>query len=215
MTALIDLSFRLSRRPRSVPRARSALHAVLADWGAGDELLHIAELVLSELVTNALRVRVPSDRQVGVRIAHSSADGLLRLEVSDAGTGRPEVRHPEDDETQGRGLWIVEALSHRWGVSERVGGIGKTVWSELKAPDLDTAPETREIAAIAVQAGQSVRVWGGWCTIRSVTSERHAAGGLAVVLGLDDGPPLRVPAGEPLAVRVRVPEPRSTPPAVE
>ncbi|ARE74557.1 PAS sensor protein [Streptomyces sp. Sge12] len=215
MTALIDLSFRLTRRPRSVPRARSALHAVLADWGAGDELLHIAELVLSELVTNALRVRGPSDRQVGVRIAHSSADGLLRLEVSDAGTGRPEVRHPEEDDTQGRGLWIVDAVSHRWGVSERLGGIGKTVWSELKAPDLVPAPATREIAAIAVQAGQSVRVWGEWRTIRSVTSERHAAGGLMVVLWLDDGPPLRVPAGEPLAVRVRVPGSHATPPAVE
>ncbi|MFG2989919.1 ATP-binding protein [Streptomyces sp. NPDC048257] len=195
MAALIDLSFRLSRRPRSVPRARSALHAVLADWGACGELLHTAELVLSELVTNALRVRVPSDRQVGVRIAHSSTDGLLRLEVSDAGTGRPEVRHPEADKTKGRGLWVVEALSHRWGVSGRVGGIGKTVWSELKAPDLVPAPVTREIAAIAVQAGQSVRAWGTWRMVRSVRSERHAAGGLAVVLGLDEGPPLRVPAG--------------------
>ncbi|MEU6296463.1 ATP-binding protein [Streptomyces erythrochromogenes] len=201
MTTLNEVAFRLSRRPRSVPRARSALHAVLADWDAGDELLHTAELVLSELVTNALRVRVPSDRQVGVRIAHSSTDGLLRLEVSDAGAGRPVVRHPEPEQTEGRGLWIVEALSHRWGVSGRVGGIGKTVWSELKAPDLVPAPVTREIAAIAVQAGQSVRVWGAWRTVRSIRSERHAAGGLAVVLGLDAGPPLRVAAGEPLAVR--------------
>ncbi|MFF1367003.1 ATP-binding protein [Streptomyces virginiae] len=215
MTTLNEVTFRLSRRPRSVPRARSALCAVLEDWCAGDELLHTAELVLSELVTNALRVRVPSDRQVGVRIAHSSTDGLLRLEVSDAGTGRPEVRHPEGDESEGRGLWIVEALSHRWGVSGRIGGIGKTVWSELKAPDLVPAPATREVAAIAVQAGQSVRIWGSWRTVRSVRSERHTAGGLMVVLGLDDASPLRVPAGEPLAVRVRVSESRATAPAAE
>ncbi|MCJ0871517.1 ATP-binding protein [Streptomyces sp. AP-93] len=203
MAALIDVSFRLSRRPRSAPRARAALHAVLGDWGAGGDLLHTAELVLSELVTNALRVPVPSDRQVGVRIAHSSTDALLRLEVSDAGSGRPEVRRADADETEGRGLWIVEALSLRWGVSPRMGGIGKTVWSELKAPALTPAPATREIAAIAVQAGQSVRAWGTWHTVHGVRAERQATGGLAVVLVLEEGPPLRVPAGEPLAVRAR------------
>ncbi|MCJ1680775.1 ATP-binding protein [Streptomyces sp. APSN-46.1] len=201
MTTYYDVSFRLSRRPRSVGRARAAAHAVLADWGAGEELLGTAALVLSELVTNALRVRVPSDRQVGVRIAYSSADGLLRLEVSDAGSGRPEVRHPEADETEGRGLWLVEALSHRWGVSPRAGGIGKTVWCELKAPDLLPAPRTRELAAIAVRPGQEVRAWGAWRAVRSVSTVRHATGGLAVLLGLDGGPPLRVPAAEPLAVR--------------
>ncbi|GAA3375633.1 hypothetical protein GCM10020367_44180 [Streptomyces sannanensis] len=201
MAALIDVSFRLSRRPRSVPRARAALHAVLADWSAGDDLLHTAELVLSELVTNALRVRAPNDRQIGVRIAYSATGGMLRLEVSDAGSGRPELRRPEADETEGRGLWIVEALSLRWGVSPRAGGIGKTVWSELKAPALTPARATREIAAVAVQAGQSVRARGDWRTVRHVRTERQASGGLTVVLGLDEGPPLRVPAGEPLAVR--------------
>ncbi|MEU5162628.1 ATP-binding protein [Streptomyces sp. NPDC020875] len=201
MAAQIDVHFRLSRRPRSVPRARSALHAVLAGWGAGDELLHTAELVISELVTNALRVRVPKDRQVGVRITHSATEGLLRLEVSDAGAGRPELKVPDDDDPHGRGLSIVEELSHRWGVDQRVGGIGKTVWSELKAPGLVPCPATREIAAIAVRSGQSVRLWGEWRTIRSVRSEQQATGGVVVVLGLADGPPLRVPAHEPLAVR--------------
>ncbi|WP_314244030.1 ATP-binding protein [Streptomyces kutzneri] len=66
--------------------------------------------------------------------------GLLRLEVSDAGAGRPEVRSPGADVEHGRGLQVLDALSHRWGVSDRAGGIGKTVWSELKAPDLVPAP---------------------------------------------------------------------------
>ncbi|MFJ5178861.1 ATP-binding protein [Streptomyces griseoviridis] len=103
-------------------------------------LLESAELVLSELVTNALRVRVPSDRQVGVRIARSLEDGLLRLEVCDAGSGRPEVRARGDEETGGRGLLLVEALAHRWGGEERTAGIGKTVWAELKAPDVVAEP---------------------------------------------------------------------------
>lgn len=201
MAALIDVSFRLSRRPRSAPRARAALHAVLGDWGAGGDLLDTAELVLSELVTNALRVPVPSDRQIGIRIAHSSRDALLRLEVSDAGSGRPEPGRAEADDEHGRGLRVVDALSHRWGVSARAGGIGKTVWSELKAPDLVPTPATKEIAAIAVRAGQQVRVWGAWRVVTTVATVRHAAGGLAVVLQLDEGPPLHVPAAEPLSVR--------------
>ncbi|MFB7393559.1 ATP-binding protein [Streptomyces sp. NPDC056191] len=203
MTTLNEVAFRLSRRPRSAPRARAVLHAVLGDWGAGQDVLEAAELVISELVTNALRVRVPSDRQVGIRIAHSTTDGLLRLEVSDAGDGCPEVREPGDEDTHGRGLQIVDALTHRWGVSPRAGGIGKTVWAELEAPELAPPPKTTEIAAVTVRAGQSVRVWGRWRTVRSVGTERFATGGLAVVLGLDEGPLLRVPAAEPLAVRGR------------
>ncbi|MCY0924120.1 ATP-binding protein [Streptomyces sp. H27-G5] len=182
-------------------RARAALHAVLADWGGGEDILHSAELVLSELVTNALRAPAPSDRQVGVRIAHSSADGLLRLEVSDAGSGRPSLGCPEANDEHGRGLQVVDALSHRWGVSTRACGIGKTVWSELKAPDLVPAPSTREIAAIAVRPGQHVRVWGTWREVRDVRTARHTTGALSIVLGLTEGPPLHLPAAEPVAVR--------------
>ncbi|MFE6635974.1 ATP-binding protein [Streptomyces tendae] len=196
-----EATFRLSRCRQSVPRSRAALHAVLGGWGVSQEVLDSAELVLSELVTNALRVRVPRERQVGVRIARSLTDGVLRLEVSDAGSGRPEVRAPGDDEIGGRGLLLVEALAHRWGVDERVGGIGKTVWVELKAPDLVAEPVGREVAAVMVRPGQRVRAWGEWHAVRTVHTESYAAGGLAVVLGLDEGPALRVHATEPLMVR--------------
>ncbi|MET7320707.1 ATP-binding protein [Streptomyces sp. NPDC005549] len=196
-----EVTFRLSRCRRSVPRSRAALHAVLGGWRVGQEVLESAELVLSELVTNALRVRVPSDRQVGVKIARSLADGLLRLEVSDAGSGRPEVRAPGDEEIGGRGLLLVEALAHRWGVDERAGGIGKTVWAELKAPDIVAEPVGREVAAVMVRPGQRVRAWGAWHAVRTVRTESYAAGGLAIVLGLDEGPALRVHAAEPLTVR--------------
>ncbi|MGY3201334.1 hypothetical protein ACVW19_001849 [Streptomyces sp. TE5632] len=160
-----------------------------------------AELLLSELVTNALRVPVPSDRQIGVRIARSVAEGLLRLEVSDAGGGRPEVREPGEDETGGRGLLLVAALAHRWGYEERTAGIGKTVFAELKAPDIVAEPATRETAAVMVRAGQVVRVRGEWRTVLGVRNDRYAAGGPAVVLELADGTSLRVHAAEPLTVR--------------
>jgi anti-sigma regulatory factor (Ser/Thr protein kinase) len=196
-----EINCRLPRRRTSVPRARAMLHAVLGEWSVAQDALDTAELVLSELVTNALRVPVSSDRQVGVRIARSPEDGLLRLEVSDAGSGRPKVREPSDDETGGRGLLLVEALAHRWGVDERAAGIGKTVWVELKAPDIVAEPVEREVAAVMVRPGQRVRVRGRWRAVRTVRSERYATGGLAVVLGLDEGPALRVSAAEPLAVR--------------
>ncbi|WP_217164012.1 ATP-binding protein [Streptomyces sp. AC512_CC834] len=196
-----DVTFRLPRDRRSVPRARALLHAVLDTWGVGQETLDNAELVLSVLVTNALRVPVPGDRQVGVRIARSVVDGLLRLEVSDAGGGRPEAREPGEDETGGRGLLLVSALAHRWGCEQRAAGIGKTVFAELKAPDIVAEPAAREVAAVMVRAGQQVRVWGAWRAVRGVRVDQYAAGGPVVVLELDNGPALGVHATEPLAVQ--------------
>lgn len=196
-----EVTFRMSRTTRTVPRSRAALHAVLSDWRVGQDVLETAELVLSELVTNALRAKAPWDRQVGVRIVRPVEDGLLRLEVSDAGSGRPEVQQPGDEETCGRGLLLVDALAHRWGVAEREGGIGKTVWAEVKASDIVAEPEGREVAAVTVRVGQYVRVWGRWHAVRTVRTEPFATGGLAVLLGLDDGPALRVRADEPFMVR--------------
>ncbi|MET8243315.1 ATP-binding protein [Streptomyces sp. NPDC005202] len=153
-------------------------------------------------MTNALRVPVPRGRQVGVRIARSVADGLLRLEVSDAGGGRPEVREPGADETRGRGLLLVAALGPPLGHGGTRRRDGKTVFAELKAPDIVAGPAVREVAAVMVRPGQHVRVWGEWRTVLGVRSDQYATGGPAVVLALDEGPALRVHAAEPLAVRV-------------
>ncbi|MEV0885838.1 ATP-binding protein [Streptomyces microflavus] len=203
MAELCEVNVRLVRRRSSVPEARALLRAKLGEWRAGEAPADVGELVLSELVTNALRVAVPGDRMIGVRIMCRERGASLRLEVSDAGGGHPVVRRPGELETGGRGLLLVEALAYRWGVDERSAGIGKTVWAEVVAPG--TVPEPvgaeAEIAASTVRPGQSVRVWGAWCTVRSVRSERYASGGLAVVIGLDDGPGLRMDAAEPLLVR--------------
>ncbi|MFI1950377.1 hypothetical protein ACH437_00705 [Streptomyces xinghaiensis] len=58
-----------------------------------------------------------------------------------------------------------------------------------------------EVAAVTVRAGQCVRVRDGWRSVRAVRGEPYASGGLAVVLTLDEGPALRLPAATPLTVR--------------
>ncbi|WP_329306330.1 ATP-binding protein [Streptomyces sp. NBC_01260] len=201
MSEPCEVMFKLVRCRSSVPRARAVLRAKLGEWRAGHMVAESGELVLSELVTNALRVQVPGDRMVGVRIESREREGLLRLEVSDAGEGRPVVRQPGELDTAGRGLLLVQALAHRWGVDERQAGIGKTVWADLLAPGAAPVLGEADVAAVTLRPGQSVRVWGAWRTVRSVRSERYASGGLFVIVCLDEGPALRLQAGEGVTVR--------------
>ncbi|MEU3701354.1 ATP-binding protein [Streptomyces anulatus] len=143
MGELCEVNFRLVRSRSSVPRARALLRAKLGEWRVGQEAVETAELLLSELVTNAVRVAVPGDRMVGVRIECREHGVWLRLEVSDAGEGRPVVRWPGESETGGRGLLIVDALAFCWGVKERPAGIGKTIWAEIVTPAVVAVPAPR------------------------------------------------------------------------
>lgn len=194
-TDLYEAHCRLPRSRRSVPRARAMVRIALDAWEADPGTADDAELVVAELVTNALRAPAPGDRQVVVRVRRPEPEpdgATVRLEVSDAGEGRPQPRVPASGDEGGYGLLLVDALAHRWGTQDRASGIGKTVWAELRA---EATP------AITVRPGQRVRARGAWRTVLTVRSERYATGGLAVVLGLDEGPALRVPAAESLSVR--------------
>jgi anti-sigma regulatory factor (Ser/Thr protein kinase) len=111
---------------RAVPEARRELRELLRHWGRPGRS-EIAELLTSELVTNAL---VHTDRDA-VLTAVLSPRGL-RVEVRDFVAGRPVVRaQPADDGTHGRGLVLVQSLADAWGV--RPHGVGKSVWFELGA----------------------------------------------------------------------------------
>jgi two-component sensor histidine kinase len=110
----------------SVGAARRLLRQVL---GAGlfavdDATVDTAELITSELVTNAVRyARHRLDVAIDV-----SAD-RLRVGVSDDSVAMPTLGRPDLESPSGRGLLIVEALSDRWGVDAVVGG--KIIWFEL------------------------------------------------------------------------------------
>ncbi|MGZ0205698.1 ATP-binding protein [Streptomyces sp. RM1] len=111
---------------RAVPEARRELRELLRDWGKPGQS-EIAELLTSELVTNAL-VHTDDDAVLTAVVA----PGGLRVEVRDFVPRRPQVRTRQpDDDTHGRGMVLVESLADAWGV--RPHGVGKSVWFELGA----------------------------------------------------------------------------------
>lgn len=108
--------------PAAVARARSSAVRQLSSWGLGD-LDFITELVVSELVTNAIRYGRPPVRLRLIR------DQSLLCEVSDAGSTTPHLRRARASDEGGRGLLLVAQLAERWGT--RHARQGKTVWAEL------------------------------------------------------------------------------------
>lgn len=114
--------------PRAPGIARATVATVLRVHGA-ESLVETAELLVSELVTNAVRY---SEGQVLVRVRW--ADGLLRVTVRDT-SYRPPVAADAPvgpHRTRGRGLFLIRRLAHRWGhydFAESSGG--KAVWFEL------------------------------------------------------------------------------------
>ncbi|MGE7434088.1 ATP-binding protein [Kitasatospora sp. NPDC001175] len=117
----------LPRHRKSADRARRLLRDFLARLDGGEQYLDTGELLLSELVANAIEhARVPPGRLIQVRFELSPT--TLRLEVHDANASHPTARSAGEDDESGRGLWLVDQLSTSWGCHPRPGGIGKAVW---------------------------------------------------------------------------------------
>lgn len=119
----------LPREPRSVGRAREYAHAQLQSWDL-EPLVDTTELLVSELVTNALRY---GEGEIRLRLL---LDRTLVCEVWDAGLVQPRRRRARDTDEGGRGLQLVGLLSAAWG--SRRTPRGKTVWFELPLPDGET-----------------------------------------------------------------------------
>ena len=123
--------------PTAVPCARLHARQMLWEWGL-DGLSETAELLVSELVTNAVKVTAGQDLPLPVRLRLSSDKDRLLIEVWDADPRPPVLPGLEDDGTPapaeegGRGLFLVATLSQRWNwYAPREWG-GKVVWSELE-----------------------------------------------------------------------------------
>jgi anti-sigma regulatory factor (Ser/Thr protein kinase) len=130
-TELPPCTWRLARHPRSVGRARRRFRDQAARWRLPEEAAETAALLLSELVTNAVRHSHVRGRHVEVCCRVLAGAATLRVEVSDAGDGVPVARGAAADDESGRGLTLVTALAADWGVLPRPHGIGKTVWYEI------------------------------------------------------------------------------------
>ncbi|MER8027501.1 SpoIIE family protein phosphatase [Streptomyces bauhiniae] len=119
----------LPREPRSVGRAREYARAQLLSWDL-EPLVDTTELLVSELVTNALRY---GEGEIRLRLL---LDRTLVCEVWDAGLVQPRRRRARDTDEGGRGLQLVGLLSAAWG--SRRTPRGKTVWFELPLPGGDS-----------------------------------------------------------------------------
>ncbi|MFF4350116.1 SpoIIE family protein phosphatase [Streptomyces sp. NPDC001530] len=111
----------LSVDPAVVAEARKASTQQLSAWGL-DELAFTTELVVSELVTNAIRYACGPIR---LRLITEQA---LICEVFDGGATAPHLRHPKTTDEGGRGLFLISQFTQRWGT--RYTPEGKIIWAE-------------------------------------------------------------------------------------
>lgn len=122
----------LPHAPSSVAVARKRLSSELVDSGVYETIVDDAAVIVSELISNALRHArpLPSGQ---VRVCWLRRGDLLEVEVSDGGAMTEPRRGPGTlSSLGGRGLGIVEALSEGWGVRHEEGAT--TVWAVLRAP---------------------------------------------------------------------------------
>ncbi|MDX6329514.1 MAG: hypothetical protein QOI83_1897 [Streptomycetaceae bacterium] len=116
----------LEAKPAVVAEARKRVSEQLSAWGLG-EVAFTTELVVSELVTNAIRY---AGGPIQLRLIH---DATLIVEVSDASSTAPHLRRARVFDEGGRGLLLVAQLTQRWG--SRQTPAGKTIWAEQTLGD--------------------------------------------------------------------------------
>ncbi|MGH3265148.1 MAG: ATP-binding SpoIIE family protein phosphatase, partial [Trebonia sp.] len=120
------LSFHLDPEPSAVRQARSLIRDPLKRWGLED-LIDASELLVSELVTNAIRY---ANGEITLRLI-LEPDSLV-CEVHDSSPALPRVLQVDKDAENGRGLHVVSQMATRWGA--RRTPAGKVVWCEQPLP---------------------------------------------------------------------------------
>ncbi|MDX3236434.1 SpoIIE family protein phosphatase [Streptomyces sp. ME03-5709C] len=133
--------------PAAVAGMRSAVAEKLDTWGLS-ELAFGMELILSELITNAIRY---GSAPIGVRLL---LDRALTCEVSDGSSTSPHLRHAATTDEGGRGLFLVAQVAERWGTRYTSGG--KVIWAEQPLParaERAPAAGVRLTGAVDITAG--------------------------------------------------------------
>jgi serine phosphatase RsbU (regulator of sigma subunit) len=115
----------LDPHPLTASQARRLTRRALRRWGL-ESLLDATELMVSEVVTNAVRF---ASRPIALRLLRTD---VLRCEVTDDSPQVPRMRHAEPGDEGGRGLFLVNQLALRWGATRL--STGKVVWFEQPIP---------------------------------------------------------------------------------
>ena len=145
-----DVHRRFRPHPSSVGDARRMVREALTRLGR-DDLGDTAELLVSEVVTNALvHAGTPFDVTAWVR------EPGLRVEVRDGSAQLPSVRHNATMAGTGRGLLLLQQMVDAWGTHRHPAG--KTVWFELGSGDLETEASEIDVTGREVGAEGSVPV---------------------------------------------------------
>lgn len=128
---MLQVQLEVGPDPAEVGRARRWARSRLAGSGIEDDepVAETLILLISELVTNAVvHTGCPAVLRMlfGLGVAEA---GTVRVEVADTSACPPRPRHAEGDDTNGRGLELVDGLADRWGWQPE--GAGKRIWCEV------------------------------------------------------------------------------------
>ncbi|MCX4455759.1 ATP-binding protein [Streptomyces sp. NBC_01728] len=128
----------------AVTAARHQAVDAIAGWKAelDDEVVHTAELVISELVTNAVRHAGTGHVSMTVRLIAT----VLRIEVCDSSPVLPQLGLPDECSENGRGLFLVAALADQYGAEPT--STGKRCWAEIALP---TSPDQKSAVSLPLQ----------------------------------------------------------------
>ncbi|GGN51961.1 hypothetical protein GCM10012285_42550 [Streptomyces kronopolitis] len=130
--------------PSAVGEARRAAAARLAEWDL-EELGFSTELIVSELVTNAIR---HATGPISLRMIRARA---LICEVSDTGSTAPHLRHARTTDEGGRGLFLIARVAQRWGT--RHTSQGKIIWAELPLRPAPLDAPANDFTTLAADLG--------------------------------------------------------------
>ncbi|MGC5343157.1 ATP-binding protein [Streptomyces sp. DT24] len=139
---VLQVQLEIGADPAEVGRARRWARSRLVGSGIGDDepLAETLILLISELVTNAV-VHTGCPAVLRMLFGCPGTPGAaetVRVEVADVSCRPPRQRHAEGDDTNGRGLELVDGLADRWGWQPE--GVGKRIWCEVDRE----APEARK-----------------------------------------------------------------------
>ncbi|OSP41017.1 ATP-binding protein [Streptomyces sp. 13-12-16] len=128
-----EFAMAFTSTPRGARLARLFVAHCLDSWGHPhtSDVNETLTLITAELCANAVQHGRLPGRDFHVRLATEAGGTRLRVEVSDARAERrpATTASPDPDAVSGRGLLLVAALADDWGVTDRRGGPGKTVWA--------------------------------------------------------------------------------------